>query len=231
MIRSHCSRGAAFPLESVSRPAAGASPARNLYWSPSLPAPALRILALIVLAVGPLAGQDSTTAVSRISNEGVLRADSAVDAVFQSRTRLVDTVDIGDFASHLLARLGVPPFQDSLQFEVTADSLRAMITGRLVDFPQEARIDLNPIFFFVDSLTPFTAEVSLVDRSHGVMRFRLERVLIGGFPVPELLLLPALREYDRRYPVLANGGRDLLVAMPPDATVKLVRNGIELRMP
>jgi hypothetical protein len=31
--------------------------------------------------------------------------------------------------------------------------------------------------------------------------------------------------------VLANGGRDLLVAMPPEATVKLVKDGIELRMP
>ncbi len=185
----------------------------------------------MMLPLLPIGAQAGTLPPSRISNEGVFRADSAVDAVFLSRTRLVDTVDIGDFTAHLLARLGVPPFADSLQFEVTADSLRARVSGRLVDFPPEARIDLNPIFFFVDSLTPFTAEVSLVDRSHGVMRFRLERVLVGGFPVPELLLLPALREYDRRYPVLANGGRDLLVAMPPEATVKLVRNGIELRMP
>jgi hypothetical protein len=57
------------------------------------------------------------------------------------------------------------------------------------------------------------------------------RVLVGGFPIPEILLLPALREYDRRYPVLANDGRDLLVAMPPEATVKLVEDGIELKMP
>ena len=160
---------------------------------------------------------------SRISNAGVLRAASAVDAVFLSRTRLIDTVDIGDFASHLLARLGVPPFEDSLGFAVTADSLRVRIAGRLIDFPPEARFDLNPIFFFVDSLTPFTAEISLVERNQGVM--------VGGFAVPELLLLPALREYHRRYPVLANGGRDLLVAMPPEAEAALTRNAIVLKMP
>lgn len=186
----------------------------------------LGLIALPAILVGqePLVG-------SRISNAGVLRADSAVDAVFLSRTRLVDTVDIGDFASHLLARLGVPPFEDSLGFAVTADSLRVRIAGRLVDFPPEARFDLNPIFFFVDSLTPFTAEISLVERNQGVMRFRLERVLVGGFAVPELLLLPALREYDRRYPVLANGGRDLLVAMPPEAEAALTRDAIVLKMP
>lgn len=204
----------------------------NIDRSPKLTASPFRIVPILAALIAvPLMAQDDRPPVSRISNEGVLRADSAVDAVFLSRSRLIDTVDIGDFASHLLARLGVPPFADSLQFEVTADSLRVRISGRLIDFPPEARIDLNPIFFFVDSMTPFTALVSLIERANGVMRFRLERVLVGGFPVPELLLLPALREYDRRYPVLANNGRDLLVAMPPDATVKLVTNGIELRMP
>jgi hypothetical protein len=190
------------------------------------------LLLLIILSslAAPMAAQLPAPGLG-ISNAGVVRADSAVDAVFIGRTRLVDTVAIGDFASHLLARLGVPPFADSLGFEVTSDTTRARIVGRLRDFPPEARVDLNPIFFFVDSLTPFTAEVSLVDRANGVMRWRLERVLVGGFPIPELLLLPALREYDRRYPVLANGGRDLLVAMPPEATVTLVKDGIELRMP
>lgn len=190
----------------------------------------VRLLLLVVTAAAPLGAQEPLPG-SRISNAGVFRADSSVDAVFIARTRLVDTIDIGDFASHLLARLGVPPFADSLGFGVTADSARVRITGRLADFPPESRVELSPIFFFVDSLTPFTAEIALIDRANGVMRFRLERVLVRGFPIPELLLLPALREYDRRYPVLANGGRDLLVAMPPEATVTLVKDGIELRMP
>ena len=187
-------------------------------------------LALIAAGAATLHAQEPIPG-SRISNEGVLRADSAVAAVFLARTRLVDTVDIGDFASHLLARLGVPPFADSLGFGVTADSALVRIVGRMADFPPESRVELGPLFFFVDSLTPFTAEIALVDKANGVMRFRLMRVLVSGFPIPDLLLLPALREYDRRYPVLANGGRDLLVAMPPEAKVKLVKDGIELRMP
>lgn len=191
---------------------------------------ALAALALTAASAPILAAQEPIPG-SRISNAGVLRADSAVEAVFIARTRLVDTVDIGDFAAHLLARLGVPPFADSLGFGVTSDSTGARIVGRLSDFPPESRVELGPLFFFVDSMTPFTAVIALIDKSNGVMRFRLMRVLVGGFPVPELLLLPALREYDRRYPVLANGGRDLLVAMPPEATAKLVENGIELRMP
>jgi hypothetical protein len=44
--------------------------------------------------------------------------------------------------------------------------------------------------------------------------------------VPELILLPALAEYDRRYPVLAADGRELLVAMPPDGTARLIEGGI-----
>ena len=187
-------------------------------------------LASVAMLAQPVEAQEPIPG-SRISNEGVFRADSAVESVFLARTRLVDTVDIGDFASHLLARLGVPPFPDSLGFAVTSDTARVKIVGRLGDFPPESQIELGPIFFFVDSLTPFTAEIALIDKANGVMRFRLMRVLVGGFPIPELLLFPALREYDRRYPVLANGGRDLLIAMPPEATVKLVRDGIELRMP
>lgn len=190
----------------------------------------LPCLVLIALAAPPMVAQEPLSG-SRISNEGVLRADSAVDAVFIARTRLVDTVDIGDFASHLLARLGVPPFEDSLAFAVTSDTARVRIGGRLKDFPEVARNELSGIFFFLDSLTPFEAEISMPGRQDGLMRFRLERVRVAGFPIPELLLIPALREYDRRYPVLASGGRELLVAMPPEATATLVSDGIELRMP
>jgi hypothetical protein len=235
---SHCS-GSRYPVRGVGRRPDAASPTPHPMEA-GLPYPTLarptghRFLMLVATIASmvalPLTAQEPLPG-SRISNEGVFRADSAVETVFLARTRLVDTVDIGDFASHLLARLGVPPFPDSLGFGVTSDSARVRIVGRLGDFPPESQIELGPIFFFVDSMTPFTAEIALIDKANGVMRFRLMRVLVGGFPIPEILLLPALREYDRRYPVLANGGRDLLVAMPPEATVKLVQDGIELKMP
>jgi hypothetical protein len=191
-------------------------------------------LALLLLPVGSLAAQQADEPAptgSRITNAGVVRANATVDSVFLRRTHAVDTVDVGDFAAHLLARLGVPPFDDSLAFRVHADSSLVWITGRLRDFPPESRTELGPLFSFIDSLTPFVAEIALTRGDHGVMRFRLRRVTVSGFPIPELLLLPALREYNRRYPVLAQNGRELLIAMPEEAVVRLVPDGVELRMP
>lgn len=194
-----------------------------------------RVVAVLAIVVVPLvaAAQDATSALpgSSITNEGVFRADSAVNAVFLERTRLTDTVDVGDFTAYLIARMGAPPFEAGLAFRVTADSARARIAGRLMDFPADTRSELGPIFAFVDSLAPFVAEVGLVERANGIMRWRLMRVTVNGWPIPDFLLTPALRDYNRRYPVLGNNGRDFLVAMPPEATVALVRDGLELRMP
>ena len=174
--------------------------------------------------VAPLPG-------SRISDSGVVRAGAIIDSVFLSRTRLVDTVDIGDFASHVLARLGVPPFGDSLLFRVTSDTQLVRIAGRLSNFPAYERDELRPIFFFLDSNAVFVADVSMPQHDQGIMRFHLDRVTVQGIGIPELLLLPALQEFATRYPVLADGGREFLVAMPPDAHARLIHNGLEISMP
>jgi hypothetical protein len=166
---------------------------------------------------------------SPITNDGVIRAGNTVDSVFVQRTAAIDTVDIGDFTGYLLARLGVPPFADSMGFRVTSDTNRARISGRLLDFPVEARSELGPIFFFVDSTALFVAEIGLRQRTGGLMRFRLERVTVAGFPIPQLLLIPALLEYSRRYPVLAADGWEFLVAMPVDGEVRFLRDGLELK--
>jgi hypothetical protein len=187
--------------------------------------------AVAVLGPGALRAQATDAPGSPITNDGVVRATRAVDAVFLERTRLIDTVDVGDFTSYLIARMGAPPFEEGIAFRVTADSARARITGRLMDFPADTRSELGPIFAFVDSTSTFAAEVELVERAHGIMRWRLVRVTVNGFPIPDFLLVPALREYNRRYPVLGNNGRDFLVAMPPEATAALVTNGLEIRMP
>ncbi len=168
---------------------------------------------------------------SRITDSGVVRAGAIIDSVFLSRTRLVDTVNIGDFAAHVLARLGVPPFGDSLLFRVTSDSQLVRIAGRLSNFPPEARDELGPIFSFLDSNSVFVAEISMPQHDGGVMRFHLDRVTVQGIGIPEFLLLPALQEYASRYPVLASGGREFLVAMPSEARARLVRNGLEISMP
>jgi hypothetical protein len=194
------------------------------------------ILAPIVLLLptnGSAQGQVTATppdSGSRITNAGVERANAILDSVLLQRTHPVDTVDIGDFAAHMLARLDVPPFEDSLGFRVFADPDLIKIKGTFRDFPAESRAELGPIFTFIDSLTPFAAEIALTRGDRGVIRFRLNRVTVAGFPIPEIMLLPALREYNSRYPVLAQNGRELLIAMPIDALVKLVNGGVEIRI-
>ena len=190
------------------------------------------VLLLLLFSV-PLVAQDSIPRLpgGRITNAGVARANRAVDSVFVVRTLAADTIKIGDFAGYLLARLGVPPFTDSLNFAVTADTMRARITGRLMDFPIEARSELGPIFTFLDSTSVFSVDISMPQHSDRLMLFRLERATIRGIPIPDMLLEPALSEYARRYPVLAAGGRELLVEMPPGATARLVTNGVAIYLP
>ncbi|MEP6590725.1 MAG: hypothetical protein ABJC19_06040 [Gemmatimonadota bacterium] len=168
---------------------------------------------------------------SLITNAGVARASSAVDSVFVDRQKRSDSVDVGDFTAYLLARLGVTRLDDSLAFRVSSDSSRIRIRGRLMDFPPQARAELGPIFSFLDSTSVFVAELSMPQAQYGIMRFRLERVIVGRTSIPDFLLAPALSEYSRRYPVLSAGGREFLVGMPPDARTRLIPNGIELWMP
>ena len=191
------------------------------------------LLMVPMLAVAPLAAQTTPASPpgSRITNAGVERAAATVDSVFIEKQRPRGTVDVGDFTAYLLARLGVPPFSDSLAFRVTSDSTRIRIRGRLMDFPPESRAELGPLFSFVDSTSSFVAELSMPQREGGIMRFRLERLLVRDFPVPEFLFLPSLAEYARRYPVLSAGGREFLVAMPLEATATIGADSLELRMP
>jgi hypothetical protein len=191
------------------------------------------LLMVPMLAVAPLAAQTApvSTPGSRITNAGVERAAATVDSVFIEKQRPRGNVDVGDFTAYLLARLGVPPFSDSLAFRVTSDSTRIRIRGRLMDFPPESRAELGPLFSFVDSTSSFVAELSMPQREGGIMRFRLERLLVRDFPVPEFLFLPSLAEYARRYPVLSAGGREFLVAMPLEATATIGLDSLELKMP
>ncbi len=188
---------------------------------------------LVLLGGVPLVAQETAPRADsgRITNAGVARANLAVDSVFIKRTLRADTIEIGDFTGYLLARLGAPPFNDSLKFVVTADSTRARISGRLMDFPPSERAELGTLFTFIDSTSNFTVDISMPQGSDRLMRFRLQRVTVRGIPLPDFFLLPALAEYSKRYPVLADGGREFLVEMPPGATAKLVANGIAIYLP
>jgi hypothetical protein len=189
------------------------------------------IAVLLVAVARPANGQDTLPG-SRITNAGVIRATAATDSVFIARLRTVDTLDIGDFAAFLLAQIGAPRFDDSLAFKVTSDSLRVRISGRIMDFPASSRAELGPIFGFLDSTTVFTAEVSMPQTDGGIMVFRLERLLVHGFAIPDLLVLGALEKYRAQYPkMLAAGGKEFHAAIPREARAALITNGIVLRMP
>ena len=189
-------------------------------------------LAILVLAIAhALHGQDSLPGF-RITNLGVVRATAATDSVFIARTRAVDTVNIGDFAAFLLAQIGAPRFDDSLAFKVTSDSQRVRIAGRIMDFPAASRAELGPIFGFLDSMTVFVAEVSMPQADSGIMVFRLERLLVRGFPIPDILVLGALEKYRAEYPrMLAAAGKEFHAAMPREAHAILIANAIVLQMP
>lgn len=184
----------------------------------------------VVVAAHRLGAQD--TIGSRITNAGAVRANAATDSVFVSRTRVADTVDIGDFASAMLARIGAPPFDDSLGFRVFCDGRLIRIRGRLMDFPPDSRAELGPIFSFLDSTSVWEAQISMPQQDSGIMRFRLDRVTVRGFPIPDLLLLAAVSQYSKRYPgMLQADGRAFDVGMPKEAKVTLITNGIVLKMP
>jgi hypothetical protein len=188
------------------------------------------ILACFLVATSAHA-QDSLPG-SRLSNAGVIRAGSATDSVFVARTRVVDTLDIGDFASFLVAKIGTARLYDSLAFKVTADSQRVRVSGRLMDFPADSRAELGPIFSFLDSTSVFVAEVSMPQAQDGIMIFRLERISVRGLTIPDLLLAAALSSYQSRYPgKLAAGGREFHVEIPREAHASLVTDSIVLRMP
>lgn len=191
----------------------------------------LLTIAWFALAAAPARAQDTLPG-SRITNAGVVRATRATAAVFLNRTRLTDTVDIGDFAALMLAKIGAPPFSDSLAFKVTSDSARIRVSGRLMDFPPDSRAELGPIFSFLDSTSVFVAEISMPQAQDGIIIFRLERLSVRGFPIPDLLVLAALDRYRQQYPgMLAAGGKEFHVEIPREARARLVHDGIALVMP
>lgn len=193
----------------------------------------LVVVAVLVALVTPriARAQDSLRG-SRVTNAGVVRANAATDSVFVLRAKTRDSVDIGDFASYLLARIGAPPFPDSLAFRVTSDSARVKISGRLMDFPEDSRAELGPIFSFLDSTSVIVAEISMPQADNGIMVFRLERITVRGFPIPDLLTMAAMSKYRALYPtMLAAGGREFHAEIPREAHARLTTNAIVLTMP
>lgn len=182
----------------------------------------LALLAAAALAQAPT---------GRITPAGVARAQRVVDSVFLDRTSKEGFIEGGDWASYLMARLGVTPLPDSVGMVVDTDSTRIAFLGRIQDLPEEGRKMLGPLLVLMDSSTTLKADVVLLPSGRGLAHFQLSRVTVGGFPVPEIILRSMLMNIGDRYPELTNSGRDLFVQIPPDGAVRLVTGGVRLTAP
>ena len=190
------------------------------------------LLAAVLLAAPWLApGAAAQPSPSRLSRCGVVRAQAVVDSVFLDRTATSGTIDGGDWASYLMARLGVTPLPDTSSILVAADTAHIAISGRIQDLPAEARAMLGALAALVDSSTVLTADVEMLPASKGLAHFRLRGITVGVFPVPEVVLHSMLLDVGERYPALTKSGRDLYVEIPPDGRVTLVSGGVRLTAP
>jgi hypothetical protein len=184
---------------------------------------------LLALALLQATSAVDTTG-SLMTNAGVPRAAALVDSVFVAKVRDTATVDPGDWTAYLMARLGVKPIPE-MKLRVTIDTAHLRVTGALKDIPPEARASLASLLSMLDPETPIVAVVSLRLEAPNAIRFRLDSAYIAGFPIPETILAQGLRVVGEKYPVLANGGRDLFVEIPPGALVRFTPGGVRLNGP
>ncbi|MGQ0703892.1 MAG: hypothetical protein ACT4PM_12235 [Gemmatimonadales bacterium] len=203
------------------------------YAGPSLrrcgPVFALLVLVTSVAAQSP-APVEGARGEGRISRAGVARAQAVVDSVFLDRLVPQGQIEAGDWASYLMARLGVEPIPENTEITVVADTEHVQFSGRLQDLPEDARNLLGPLAALVDSSTVITAEIVQIPEGRGLAHFQLRSVRIGNFPVPETVLRYMLMDVGERYPQLTKTGRDLYIQIPPDGRVSLVAGAVRIHI-
>lgn len=166
--------------------------------------------------------------VDSVTQGGVMRASAIVDAVFVDRLLPEGTVGVGDWASYLMARLGVVPIPSDVRVMVQSDSTRVVIRSRVRDLNAETRAALGPIVTMVPAETEVTGEITLLRPSREVVQFYLATVRVNGIPLPDGLVAVTMLEVGKRYPALSSSGRSLYVQVPPDARVELRRGSVRL---
>ncbi len=178
----------------------------------------LRLLgSSVLLWASPAAAQTP----GRITPGGVVRAQAVVDSVFLDRKAARGAIEAGDWASYLMARLGVKPLPDSVGIVVAVDSQLIRFSGRIQDLPSEAKAMLGSLSALVDPATVLSAEIEQVPAEKGLAHFRLRMVSVGAIPVPELMLRSMMMDIGDKYPALTETGRDLYVQIPPDGRITL----------
>jgi hypothetical protein len=186
------------------------------------------LLAIMLVAPAASAQTDTTASPHPIAPEGVLRASALVDSVFVDRQLAKATVDGGDFAAYLLARLGARNLPPDFAFTVAIDSSLILIAGRIADLPPEARQALSQLVLLLPPDTRLEARIELAQAGREAVRFHLRTIAVQGVPIPEAFLAPLLADIGRQYPVLTASGRDLYVQVPDGATMTLIPGAVQL---
>lgn len=179
-------------------------------------------------ADGPVAGV--AVRPDSLSNRGVVRAAHMVDSVFLDKLKPEGTISGGDWASYLMARLGITPIPASMRIGVTVDTQRVVLKGKVGDLPPEAKLALGPIVNMLGPESVYLADIRLGIAGPTAVRFHLESVTVNGIFVPEPMLQTVMLQVGKQYPALSRTGRDLLVEVPPGGRIKLIPNGVRLTL-
>ena len=185
---------------------------------------------IVALAATASPASAQALAWDSLSMAGIARASDRVNAVFVDRVSRNERVPAGDWVSYLAARLDALPIPDSLGILVAVDSAVIRVRGRVMDFPADTRELFRPLLFFMDSTAVLEGTVIMGPSHPGAIRFILATISINGIMVPESILSRFMAQVGRRYPVLTETGRELIIAIPPEGRVTLERNAVRLRM-
>ncbi|HWA15345.1 MAG TPA: hypothetical protein VG817_02870 [Gemmatimonadales bacterium] len=151
-----------------------------------------------------------------------------MDSVFVDRQLPAATVDGGDFAAYLMARLGATNLPPDFNYRVAIDSAAIRIGGRLNELPPEARRSLSQLMMLFPPDSRLEARITLQGAGKQAVRFHLDAVSIRGLPVPETILQPVMTNIGKQYPALTATGRDLYVQVPDSASMGLVNGAVRL---
>jgi len=178
---------------------------------------------LLVLGLGSLTpvaraqmAEDSVTQV------GVSRASAVVDAVFVDRLIPQGRVGAGDWASYLMARLGIVPIPADVRVRVRSDSNLVRISSRVRDLNAQTRAALGPIAGMMPPDTEIAGDIIVQNPLPEVVQFYLAAVRINGVALPDALVANAMLAVGRDYPALGKSGRSLFVQVPANAAVRFL---------
>jgi hypothetical protein len=158
----------------------------------------------------------------------VHRASAVVDAVFVDRLIPHGTVGAGDWASYLMARLGIVPIPRDVRVRVRSDSGLVRISSRVSDLNAETRAALGPIAGMLPPDTEIAGDVTVLHPLPEVLQFYLEAVRVNGVALPDGIVATTMLQVGRHYPALGKSGRSLFVQVPADADVRFLPGEILL---